>query len=295
MFLKFSKSLSYKNLETNSCHRLKKLTRLVFFTGLIFLFSGLDFETEAGTWRFASPQKSLFQPLLADPTETQFAITTNFVNRLNGDIGGSWEAFDYEGNQNVRLRFRTGIHAGVFSQLRWSGTFFPLETSDYIIGFHADLATNQFSGRFEYEHLSAHLVDGHDDPSQAFTYSREYFTIYGDYKIGLNQSTTRIYSSLQWSNHAIPNIRRWQAQFGAELISYPLKILNARPYLAYDIRLFRNKGLVANSTAHIGMMLRNEESRGLRIALVLHLGRSEHGQFHQMEDNYLGLGMFFEL
>jgi len=47
-----------------------------------------------GTKHFASPQKRLYRPLLADPSETQFVVTTNLDDRLYGNIGGSWEAAD---------------------------------------------------------------------------------------------------------------------------------------------------------------------------------------------------------
>ena len=119
-------------------------------------------DAAAGTWRFASPQQRLFRPLLADPTEPRFAVTTNLDDRLNGNIGGSWEAAGYARDEDGLLRFRTGIHAGVFSKLRWSGTTFPLETTDYLVGFHADLGNDRLTGRFEYAHVSAHLADGYD-------------------------------------------------------------------------------------------------------------------------------------
>ena len=271
------------------------LIRWATCAGVLFLVFGLAFEAAAGTWRFASPQKRLFRSLLADPTETRFAVTTNLDDRLNGDIGGSWEAFDYAWDEDGRLRFRTGIHAGVFSKLRWSGATFPLETADYLVGFHADLGNDRLAGRFEYAHVSAHLADGYDGPEQAFTYSREYFTVYGAYERGFAHGSARFYSSLRWSNHAIPDVRRWRVQAGAELVSAPLAGQAVRAYLACDVRVFRDGELVVNRTAHAGLLLQNEGARGLRFALVYHGGRSEHGQFHHMEDRYAGVGLFFDL
>jgi len=259
----------------------------------------LAFDAAAGTWRFASPQQRLYRPLLADPTETQFVVTTNLDDRLYGNIGGSWEAADYAWDEDRGLRFRTGIHAGVFSRLRWSGTTFPLETADYLVGFHADLGGDRLTGRFEYAHVSAHLADGYDGPAEAFTYSREYFTLYGSYERGTgggtSSATARIYGSLRWSNHAIPDVRRWRVQAGAELVSSTLAGRTARAYLACDARVFRDGELAVNRTAHAGLMFHNETARGLRIALVYHGGRSEHGQFHELEDNYAGIGLFFDL
>ena len=266
---------------------------------------GPAFDAAAGTWRFAGPQQRLFRPLLADPTETRFAVVSNLDDRLNGDIGGSWEAAGYaweEGRireQGRPLRFRTGIHAGVFSKLRWSGTTFPLETADYLVGFHADLGNDRLTGRFEYAHVSAHLADGYDGPAQAMTYSREYFTLYGSYEREARRGTMigsgRVYGSVRWSNHAIPGVRRWRIQAGAELFSRPLAGAATRAYLAGDLRMFRDGDLSLNRTAHAGLLFHSGKGRGLRLAFVYHGGRSEHGQFHHLEDDYAGIGLFFDL
>ena len=287
------------------------------FAGLLFLALALASDAAAGTWRFAAPQQRLFRPLLADPTEARLAVTSNLGDRLNGDIGGSWEAADYAwdgdglGREQPRnleagrpLRFRTGIHAGVFSKLRRSGTTFPLETADYLIGFHADLGGDRYTGRFEFAHVSAHLADGYDGTEQAMramTYSREYFTLYVSYEResapGSAMGSARVYGSLRWSNHAIPDVRRWRVQAGGELVSRPLTGPGGatRAYVACDLRLFRDGDLSVNRTAHAGLMFHNEGARGLRIALVYHGGRSEHGQFHHLEDDYGGVGLFFDL
>ena len=307
--------------------------------GLLYLAVSPAFDAadaSGGTWRFAAPQQRLFRPLLADPTETRLAVTSNLDDRLNGDIGGSWEAADYAwdrpgwdgtGPDGGRpLRFRTGIHAGVFSKLRRSGTTFPLETADYLIGFHADLGNDRITGRFEYAHVSAHLADGYvgydgadqadrayqadqadqaDRAVRAMTYSREYFTLYGAREIrfapgsaiGSAIGSARFYGSLRWSNHAIPDVRRWRVQGGAELVFRPLAGPGGatRAYLACDVRLFRDGEISVNRTAHAGLLFHNQASRGLRLAFIYHGGRSEHGQFHRLDDDYAGIGLFFDL
>ncbi|MXY98040.1 MAG: DUF1207 domain-containing protein [Gemmatimonadetes bacterium] len=307
------------------------LRRFPWFAGMGLLYLAVSPAIDAadasgGTWRFAAPQQRLFRPLLADPTEARLAVTSNLGDRLNGDIGGSWEAADYAWDGDNGLRFRTGIHAGVFSKLRRSGTTFPLETADYLIGFHADLGNDRTTGRFEYAHVSAHLADGYEgyggprhvdkadkaeqaeqaeQAMRAITYSREYFTLYGAREmrfaptsaIGSAIGSVRVYGSLRWSNHAIPDVRRWRVQGGAELVFRPLAGEGGatRAYLACDVRLFRDGDISINRTAHAGLLFHNEASRGLRLAFVYHGGRSEHGQFHHLEDDYAGIGLFFDL
>jgi hypothetical protein len=244
----------------------------------------------AADWRFA-PRSRLFQPLLADPTETQFSILKYTNNsRLEGTIGGSWEAFDAKRANGSTVRI--GIHAGVFTLLRKTGPTFPLEMTDFLFGLHTDVQQGHFSGRFEFAHVSAHLADGFSDPvRRPFTYSREYFTFYGAY----SWHWLRVYSSLRLSNHAIPNIKRWRLQIGSEAVTRSLLGEKARMYAAYDLRIFNALGTVTNLTAHLGILFHSPSGSGLRAAIVGHSGRSEHGQFFDVRDQYIGLGLFLDL
>lgn len=268
--------------------RMKDGFYITFFLMVIPLVFTADLN--AADLRFA-PRGRLFQPLLADPTEPRFALVAYLNNnRVEGTIGGSWEAFDVAWNSGVLLR--SGMHAGVFTQLRKSGATFPLETTDFMFAWHTDLRHHRFTGRFEFAHISAHIADGFNDPARTpITYSREFLALYGDYR----WPPLRLYSSLRVSNHAIPDIKRWRVQFGGELNSGLLLGRNPRLYAAYDVRIFDNSGTVVNQTGQMGVMFHTSERNGFRIALVGHTGRSEHGQFHDLSDHYVGLGVFFDM
>ncbi len=249
-------------------------------------------SADAATWRFASPQTRLFRPLLADPTETRFGFYPYLnKNRLGGDIGGSWEAFDVSWDDSQQTRLRFGLHAGVFTLLRKDGVTYPLDTGDFLIGIHTDVQRGRFTGRFEFTHVSAHLADGFNGMRPSITYSREYFTLYGAYQ----WPYIRLYTSLRLSNHAIPDTRRWRLQAGGELISGRLFGHTPRSYIAYDLRFFRDDGAVANQTIQAGFLIHNTAGTGLRMAFIVHTGRNEHGQFHNLNDQYMGLGLFFDL
>ena len=246
----------------------------------------------AADWRFAVPQKRLFRPLLADPTEPRFGILP-YLNRsrLEGDIGGSWEAFDVDWEAPSHMRLRAGIHTGVFTLLRKDGVTYPLDTADFLIGIHTDLQKGRLTGRFAFAHVSAHLADGFKGPRPPITYSREDFTLYGAYQ----WPQVRLYTSLRLSSHAIPDIRRWQLQAGGELISGRLFGPVPQTYIAYDLRIFRDSGLIANQTIQAGLLIHSTDQTGLRLTLTIHTGRNEHGQFHDLTDQYTALGLFFDL
>ena len=264
------------------------LRNVVYLLILIFIF--LPGEGITATWSFA-PQQRLFRPLLADPGEARFGIFTYLNNnRLEGIIGGSWEAFNVAWEDRTTLRF--GIHSGVFTLLRKTGSTFPLDTADFLISTHTDVQRGRFTGRFEFGHISAHIADGFNDPARnPITYSREFFTLYGSYQRRL----LRLYSSIRVSNHAIPNLKRWRLQIGGELISGRLYGHIPRVYIAYDVRIFDDQGTVAGQTAQLGVLFHSEQRAGLRIAFIAHTGRSEHGQFHDLTDRFVGLGLFFDM
>ena len=265
--------------------RFKQAVCLLILISIFFPSEGIT-----ATWSFAQQQR-LFRPLLADPGEPRFGIFTYLNNnRLEGVIGGSWEAFDVAWDDRTTLRF--GIHSGVFALLRKTGSTFPLDTADFLISTHTDVQRGRFTGRFEFGHISAHIVDGFNDPVRnPITYSREFFTLYGSYQRRL----LRLYSSIRVSNHAIPNLKRWRLQFGGELISGRLPGHIPRVYIAYDVRIFDGPGTVAGQTAQLGVVFHSEQHTGLRIALIAHTGRSEHGQFHDLTDRFVGLGLFFDM
>jgi hypothetical protein len=264
-------------------------TRFLFLC--IILSSVLPDRVEAADWEFV-PDGRLFRPLLADPGEARFGIFSYLnENRLEGMIGGSWEAFGVTWADAPRPRLRFGLHTGVFTLLRKTGASFPLEAADFLIGLHTDLERGRFTGRLAFAHVSAHLADGYKGPRPAITYSREFFTLYGSY----NWPRLRLYGSIRLSNHAIPGVKRWQTQVGGELTSPRLFGRLPRVYAAYDLRIFDDPGAAANHTAQAGLLFHNDRQAGLRLALILHTGRSEHGQFHDLPDRFAGVGIFFDL
>lgn len=248
-------------------------------------------SVNATDWQFA-PRGRLFRPLLADPGEARLGLFSYVTgNRLEGTIGGSWEGFGVAWSDTQRTRLRVGIHAGVFTLLRKSSATFPLETADFLFGTHTDVQRGFFTGRLAFDHISAHLVDGYNGPRSAFTYSREFFTLYGSY----DRSWFRLYAGLRLSSHAIPKIKRGGLQTGTELTSMPLWGRLARVYVAYDLRVFDDPGATANQTVQAGLLFHSVAHTGLRIAALLHSGRSEHGQFHDLPDRFAGVGIFFDL
>lgn len=263
------------------------LMALPFFLALLFCLT-FPYSIFAAEWRFA-PEGRLFRPLLADPGEARLGIFTYLKeNRIEGMIGGAWEAFE---TTWPSTRLRTGIHAGVFTLLRKTGATFPLETADFLFGLHTDLSRGRFTGRFEFSHVSAHLADGYKGPRPPITYSREFFTLQGSYE----RSPVRLYAGIRLSNHAIPNVRRWGLQSGGELMSRPLRKNLPHVYTAFDVRVFDDGGITANCTAQVGFLFHNPRRAGLRLALLLHTGKSEHGQFHRLPNRYAGVGFFFDL
>ena len=274
--------------RTRRCVNVRRSRILLY--GLMLLTLSLPFTADAATWRFA-PRQRVFRPLLADPGEPRFGIYRYLdASKLEGQIGGAFEAFNVTRTDGTIIQF--GIHAGVFTLLGKNGNIFPLETADFLLSTHTDLQHGRLTGRFEFGHVSAHLADGFKNPARPpITYSREFFTLYGSYQF----PHLRVYSSVRYLNHTIPRFPRGRVQAGGELESPRLFGHIPRVYLAYDIRVFKDVNVVANQTAQAGVSIHTDDHAGLRVALIGHTGRSEHGQFHDLADRFVGIGVFFDL
>ena len=239
------------------------LRRFAWFAGMGFLALSVGpafdaAEASGGTWRFAAPQQRLFRPLLADPTEARMAVTSNLDDRLNGDIGGSWEAAGLCVGRGPRAAVPDRDPCRRILEAAPVGNDLPprdRRLPDRLPrgpGQRPDDVEVRIRPRERPPGRRVRRVrrtgpggpggpgvqggqrgtsgPGRTQATRAMTYSREYFTLFGAREmrlapgsaIGSAIGSARVYGSLRWSNHAIPDVRRWRVQGGAELVFRPL-------------------------------------------------------------------------
>ncbi len=256
---------------------------------------------------------TLFEPLLADPTEPRIAVMPMLGKKqLQLDIGTSADLY-----QNKNKSFAFGIDFATWSLLNRTNNFkFPVDCIDYQFGvnttFRHQLKTcklpfDEASVRVRLSHISAHFEDGHTDADGQwlnphlvpggkipFTYSREFVNVTG----ALSAPGRRVYLGYQYMYHTIPDkISPSSFQAGAEIG------LPSHAYVAADFKLLpkwnwdegRTKGYRGTWNLQAGMRLTSLGLNGVRVAANYFSGMSRQGMYYYKPESYTTLGMIVDL
>jgi len=287
-----------------------RLCKAVFILTAMLLISRESALTEP----LLNPStRTLFTPLLADPTEPRIAVMPLLDERsLQLDIGSSADLY-----QSDSKEFAAGIDFATYSLLHRSNNFkFPVDAIDYLFGINASwkkkisneaVPFDEISTRVRISHISAHFEDGHyDDNSHEwiqqsewlgtipFTYSREFLNLV----VALGAPGHRIYAGYQYLYHTLPDgINPHSLQAGVEL-STP-----ANTYLAADFKLLpiwqplleETRGHRGTWNLQAGMRLNGIGLEKVRVAYNYYSGMSRHGMYFYHPESYSTIGIIVDL
>jgi len=279
-----------------------KKINLIFYC-ILFLFS-------VPSTNFAQFKSELFpadlniQPFTANFLEPKagflFALDDNNI-RL--DISTSRDIVEW---YNYDETISIGADLFTFTRLRSSEEFkFPVETIDYLFGLNAgykkQLEENrEFGIRFRLSHISAHLVDGQYDAEiqewregrEPFVFSKEFIELFPYYRF----NSFRAYVGLTYIFHIIPEeIKQFNAQLGFDYFATQFGSGSITPFVAYDFKLAGNETYVGNNIFSVGVKFGNWKSKGLSLYYTYISGKSIHGEYYYVNENYSAVGFNFEL
>jgi len=214
------------------------------------------------------------------------------------DIGTSADIFLYS-NGNKHLSF--GADLFTYTRLRGRSSFhFPVETIDYLFGINSGYKVvdenTEYGFRFRFSHISAHLVDGAFDNSikdwrngrVPRTYSREFFELFPYYKF----SSFRIYSGFTYLVHVNPDlVGKFIYQVGFDYFADRIIAGVATPFLAYDFKLSEIDKYSGNNIIAAGIKFGEYDSKGISIIFSYYSGKSIHGEYFNLNENYSTLGI----
>jgi hypothetical protein len=264
---------------------------------LILCFLGLTQASSADYWDFL-PGEPLFAPLIGDLQEPQYSIVARpDQNHFDGAIGQTVEFIQWQPNEATKWSW--GIEGSALLQLAATGpATYPLVVSDWCVGTYFTEKSGNFSNRLEYKHVSSHLGDSLIYTVPRIIYSRESFKLTSSYDFSPN---FRLYGGPCYWSHLSPDSSDPRLYFhgGLEVYTDYIPLFSAthgRCYLSYDIKVLGEAGGVVDQTLEIGVQWRwkKDSHQSIRMAGVLYNGNSEYGQFYQNQDNFWGLGIFFD-
>lgn len=273
-----------------------------FFLVAILILS-LRLSSIAQTVSEWFPADLNIQPFTAHFLEPKAGFQYLFdLEKVRIDIGTSRDIIKWGAEKH---HFSVGADFFTYTRARSEDNFkFPVETIDYLfginVGYKKSFYDSEFGARIRFSHISAHLVDGYyDTKSQSwlndrnpFVYSKEFFELIGYYKI----YSVRFYGGITYNIHIIPDdIKKaiFQMGFGYYLIPLQAKIFT--PFVAYDFKLTGIDAYSGNNILSAGIKFGHPTSRGFSILVSYVSGKSVHGEFYDLNENYATIGINLDI
>ena len=271
----------------------------------ILLFFVLITSVSFSQWQHELfPSELNIRPFTANFLEPKagFLITIN-ESRLRLDISTSRDIINWHDDDET---ISIGADVFTFTRLRSTDNFkFPVETIDYLFGFNGGYKKkvcndNEYGIRFRLSHISAHLVDGqYDAQSQRwldgrdpFVYSKEFIELFPYYRI----NTFRGYIGLTYIFHVIPDeIKKGIFQIGFDYFASRFGNDIFTPFVAYDFKLAGNEKYIGNNVVSAGIKFGKWNQKGLSLYYTYISGKSIHGEYYDVNENYSSIGFNFDL
>lgn len=206
-------------------------------------------------------------------------------------------------DENNCLSF--GADFFTYSLLRSEREFhFPVDAIDYLfgvnLGYKQKFYNNECGVRFRLSHISAHFVDGHFDHASdnwrngrsPQVYSREFVELFPFIKF----NSSRIYAGFTYIFNVTPNFLGKEIyQFGFE--HYLTNFFNGtiNPFAAYDFKLSKIYKFAGSNSFVAGVKFGKYDSKGISIRFSYFSGKSMHGEYYDINENYSTLGFNLEL
>jgi len=249
------------------------------------------------------PAELNIQPFTANFLEPKAGFEYLFdINKVQINIGVARDIYHYFDDETT-ISF--GADLFTYTRTRAQSNFkFPVETIDYMFGINAgykkDDGKKELGVRFRFSHISAHLVDGlYDAESESWLNGREPF-IFSKEFIELfpyiRKDSFRAYLGLTYIIHVIPDvIKKGIYQAGFDYYILPLRNCSFIPFMAYDFKLTGIEKYSGNNIVKAGIKFGDSLERGLSILISYLSGKSVHGEFYDVSENYWTIGINLDL
>ncbi|MEP0860153.1 MAG: DUF1207 domain-containing protein [Ignavibacterium sp.] len=267
---------------------------------IIFLLSINSFLFAQQNW---FPKELNVQPFTANFLEPKAGFLFNTSdNKIRLDVGTSQDILHIKSQDDI---FSFGADLFTFTRLRGEDDFhFPVETIDYLFGLNASfkkvLAENEYGIRFRFSHISAHLVDGQFDKAISQwrdgrlpqVYSREFLELFPFIRL----DDLRFYAGLTYIFHSSPKeIKKGIFQIGGDYFITELSNQVFTPFIAYDFKLSGKEKYVGNNFINFGIKFGEFNKKGFSIYYSYISGKSVHGEYFDLNENYSSIGFNLDL
>lgn len=267
---------------------------------VLILISFYAYSQDNRVW---FPSDLNIQPFTANflepKTGTLFALDQN---KIRLDIGTSQDIIHFKSSD---FTFSLGADFYTYTRLRSAESFkFPVETIDYLFGVNAgykrNICDDEIGLRFRFSHISAHLVDGQFDEQNnqwrdnrnPFVFSKEFIELFPYYRM----NSFRVYAGFTYIFHIIPTeIKNGIYQIGFDYYALPLSNDLFTPFAGYDFKLTGTDTYSGNNIITAGIKFGKWDGKGFSIHFTYISGKSVHGEYFDITENYSNIGFNLDL
>ena len=244
------------------------------------------------------PQRELFEPLLADPRWPHFSAALEWYTsdqELDRVVATSFgETFALlRSPESEHGRLELGFQAGVFSVFDLDSESFDLVNSDFIVGLTLAHQLGDLTSMLRVYHQSSHLGDEFLLRNRVDRVNLSFEVV--DFLMSYDPTTwLRLYGGGGLLVHREPDLDRWLAQAGVELVS-PEAYLggHVRPLAAVDLQFRQESDWRTDLSTRFGFQIEHATLQRLQVQILgqYYRGRSPNGQFYERRIETLGVGV----
>lgn len=251
------------------------------------------------SWRWL-PVGLIYHSYMAGVHEPRMALVA--MNNL--DDRNLWDAT--LGGRVGMLQYGNGDPVNpVGYQLDFYGAAIPrldvdhqqdVDSTDYVFGLPLTWGDSRQQWKFGYSHLSSHLGDEYAISHPGSLFNRVNY-VRDALVLGTSHYATpawRLYGEVGWAFHASGGAGRVTGQFGTEY-SEPGPTSRFVPFVAANARVRDDDSeFTGDVTLQAGWLRRNIIGNTLRFGGQYYNGKSSQSQFYRLDEQQLGVGIWYD-
>jgi len=251
------------------------------------------------------PKDDLFTPLLADPWESRFFMSFRHSEASGDNFGavGLGEVFGLYRWKDVfgpGHQLQLNIEGAVFSYFDLDQPKTDLQNIDFQLGMPVVYRYEDFSTRFRLLHRSSHLGDEYlaqhpgiiqDDRLSEYQVDNNLI----DLVLSFKPEWWRIYGGFAYLFDVTPERNPWEMVYGLELTPWNLYAIH--PVLGIHFHLQEEFEWDVNQRYVFGVEIHDWpfRNRVTRLLGEYYNGKRVEWPFYKEDDEYLGLGLSFDM
>jgi hypothetical protein len=262
---------------------------------IVMMFSSLLVAQDTSFITFV-PNKQFVPSFTASGTEHRLSYAKDFTSgTFFAGLGGSFPAaaVRYKGVECL-----VSVSGTVYTTLASAGVKFRVTNADYYGDVTFDIpVSGETVLRLGAGHTSHHLVDDAVialGSLSVLNYARDYVQLFAVQQLPVIRGFA--YAGTYYNRSFIINTHRdglFLFQFGADGGNLPL-FQTLELYGAFDIKFRGEVNYASTQSFQVGLRVKNDHFRTIRLAYTYRTGMEERGQFYNQRNTVHSIGLFFD-